>query len=356
MIKKANLKSGISLITLIITIVVVIILAATVILTLGNNNPIENAKKAMFLNNLEKINTELQLSIASKIAKGEISSKSEVNLNTSEEIKEYIKSIDENEVLAQSIKIENGNIKIKDSSSLSAEQLKILNDSAYVKIDDYSSENLSVKLDAILNTGLTHDSTATTWKNTAGDGQEFEMNGDIEIGEKYFKFDGIDDYVNLGVIKEVPYTYEVLVEIEELTGENSYILGNWELGGGGIYIAKGTDYFRGSFYIGDGYKVAFNESKKVTLNKISLITFTYDGNSLYLYRDGIKIGARENMGNNYKFSNYDTIIAIGCNPYKNTSQSDYFKGKIYAARIYKRAISEQEAMKNYIKDRVVYGF
>ena len=44
---KAN-KQGISLIVLVITIVVVIILAAAVILSLGNNNPINNARIANF--------------------------------------------------------------------------------------------------------------------------------------------------------------------------------------------------------------------------------------------------------------------------------------------------------------------
>ena len=43
-------KSGISLIVLVITIIVITILASAVILTLSNNNPIENAKKAVDAN------------------------------------------------------------------------------------------------------------------------------------------------------------------------------------------------------------------------------------------------------------------------------------------------------------------
>ena len=42
-----NTKQGISLIVLVITIIVIIILAVAVILTLANNNPIENAKQAV---------------------------------------------------------------------------------------------------------------------------------------------------------------------------------------------------------------------------------------------------------------------------------------------------------------------
>ena len=39
---------GISLIVLVITIIVIVILAVAVILTIANNKPIENAKKAAF--------------------------------------------------------------------------------------------------------------------------------------------------------------------------------------------------------------------------------------------------------------------------------------------------------------------
>ena len=58
-------KSGISLIVLVITIIVIIILAVTVILSIANNNPIENAKEAKFKNDLKTIQEELTLKQAS---------------------------------------------------------------------------------------------------------------------------------------------------------------------------------------------------------------------------------------------------------------------------------------------------
>ena len=54
-------KKGISLIVLVITIIVIIILAVAVILSIANNNPIENAKKARFLNDLKTIQEEINL-------------------------------------------------------------------------------------------------------------------------------------------------------------------------------------------------------------------------------------------------------------------------------------------------------
>ncbi len=54
-------KRGISLIVLIITIIVIIILAGVIILNLTKNNPINSAKKAKFLNDIDTFKSELSL-------------------------------------------------------------------------------------------------------------------------------------------------------------------------------------------------------------------------------------------------------------------------------------------------------
>ncbi len=54
-------KKGISLIVLIITIIVIIILAGAVILNLSNNNPMDSARKAKFLNDIDTFKSELSL-------------------------------------------------------------------------------------------------------------------------------------------------------------------------------------------------------------------------------------------------------------------------------------------------------
>ncbi len=60
------MKKGISLITLIITIVVIIILAAAVILTLGDNNPIDKAKEARRISDIANIKEEIQMDVLGK--------------------------------------------------------------------------------------------------------------------------------------------------------------------------------------------------------------------------------------------------------------------------------------------------
>ena len=54
-------KSGISLIVLVITIIVIIILAVAVILSIANNNPIENANKAKFQNDVKSMQEQIEL-------------------------------------------------------------------------------------------------------------------------------------------------------------------------------------------------------------------------------------------------------------------------------------------------------
>ena len=59
--EKLKTKQGISLIVLVITIIVIIILAVAVILTLSNNNPIENAHRAVGDNNEAALKEEATL-------------------------------------------------------------------------------------------------------------------------------------------------------------------------------------------------------------------------------------------------------------------------------------------------------
>ncbi|MDD2448021.1 MAG: hypothetical protein PHY91_10180 [Tissierellia bacterium] len=59
-------NSGISLIVLVITIIVILILAGAVILSLVNNNPINQASEGRFKSNIDAYNSELNLAISQK--------------------------------------------------------------------------------------------------------------------------------------------------------------------------------------------------------------------------------------------------------------------------------------------------
>lgn len=66
-----NSKKGISLIVLVITIIVIIILAAAVLLSLQNNNPIQNANDARKANDLSEAQSAVTLYLSNYMAKND---------------------------------------------------------------------------------------------------------------------------------------------------------------------------------------------------------------------------------------------------------------------------------------------
>lgn len=62
-------KNGISLIVLVITIVVIIILAAAVILSLGDNNPINNSKVAQLTQTRDNLESAVQIYLSNEFTK-----------------------------------------------------------------------------------------------------------------------------------------------------------------------------------------------------------------------------------------------------------------------------------------------
>ena len=80
-IKANSDKKGISLIMLVITIIVIIILAVAVILSIANNNPIENAKKAKEANNNAVEKEKIELLKQAKLMKQSLGTKTEDEVN-----------------------------------------------------------------------------------------------------------------------------------------------------------------------------------------------------------------------------------------------------------------------------------
>ena len=108
-------KSGISLIVLVITIIVIIILAVAVILSIANNNPIENAKEARIKNDLKTIEEELTLKQASNYVEEHANNKtpSEIKIDDLASAAEYTDKLD----------IVNGKLYIKGDSFENEEKL-----------------------------------------------------------------------------------------------------------------------------------------------------------------------------------------------------------------------------------------
>lgn len=107
-------KRGISLIVLVITIVVVVILALAVILSITNNNLIENAKKAAFLNDMAVIKDEFSIYLHKKM----IETNGEFDVTELEKmnIQEIIPSLSGK--YANKIEIKNGQLQYVDTDNI----------------------------------------------------------------------------------------------------------------------------------------------------------------------------------------------------------------------------------------------
>ena len=82
-------------------------------------------------------------------------------------------------------------------------------------------------------------------------------------------------------------------------------------------------------------------------NKMSTVSVSYDGNKLVAIQNGNR--AEINLRGKVNLSSMP--LTLGCNPEGSNSGMEYFKGKIYAVRVYDRALSDEEKNKNYEIDQ-----
>ena len=109
-------KRGISLIVLVITIIVIIILAVAVILSIANNNPIENAKKAAFQNDIATLKEELDLYIQKQYVDSQGTYKASDLNKSGEDIKDILPDIKDKYI--GKIAINGGSLEYTDESNM----------------------------------------------------------------------------------------------------------------------------------------------------------------------------------------------------------------------------------------------
>ena len=117
-IKRTSDKKGISLIVLVITIIVIIILAVAVILSIANNNPIENAKEARFKSDIKTIEEDLNMYTLKKYADGKIKGIEEVNLSGDD----MVSALPSTKNYKEKVEIKNGTLYIKSGDALTKDE------------------------------------------------------------------------------------------------------------------------------------------------------------------------------------------------------------------------------------------
>ena len=229
-----------------------------------------------------------------------------------------------------------------------------------IPISDYVDDGMILHYDGINNVGLgdkNHNSNAAVWKNLCGN----EYNGILStteltgvIGPKWdsngLNFDGIDDWVNAGIINSNYQTIEVVFSIGEYKAAIRHIFGDKQVGGGGIAVNQNNKVY-GEYYIEDGY-IGNTILSNYMLEKTYSVTLTYNGNVVKCFLNGESTA--QSTANGVIKSN-DTIMAIGADPAGSDVSGKFFNGKIYSARVYNRAITDDEIKQNYNVDKIRFN-
>ncbi len=157
---------------------------------------------------------------------------------------------------------------------------------------------------------------------------------------------GTTQFVNLGILNSPQQTIEITFHATAATISNTSvhnIIGNWETGGGGIYLSAGT--IRGQYYINNAY-VTIDSGIKPTANTKYTVSLSYDGFTLKLFVNGTLAVSKAVTGTILPPQS-NTIMAIGGNAVGDKINGGWFAGNVYQARIYNRGLTDDEILANY---------
>ena len=224
----------------------------------------------------------------------------------------------------------------------------------------YVQDGLELLLDGKDNDGTgVHNSSATVWKDLSGNNRDGTLtNMDIQNcwSENGLKFDGIDDYVPIAEMNYENVTLETVAVPNQIEGAT--ILGNIESGGYQVYISSilklGFNLYINE--LGEYATAPINNQQVINSNSAYYISGSYDNKKIKLlamnyctyYQEVAEIGSIGNPKNN-------TVMMLGSNPSGNLATGPYFNGAIYSARIYSKALSDEERAVNYATDKERYN-
>ena len=131
----------------------------------------------------------------------------------------------------------------------------------------------------------------------------------------------------------------------QISSNNKFIgiIENIEKGGYGIFLYD--DYIYGQIYVG-GSPQSIGSIEKYQIGETYTVQLTYDGKEMKLYINN-KLQNTINVTGTINTPSNATILMLGVDPRGTYPDGPYFKGTIYSARIYDRALTIDELYNNY---------
>ena len=277
--EKGKNAKGITLIALVVTIIVLIILAGvTINMLVGNNGlliKVKDAKKTWEEATKEE---EEELARLQNELNNEINQIETIPIYTAEQLlkmgtgekviingKEYEFGKEKVYVLQNDIAytgsydsiaelIKNHIInfhgeshKIEVTTGTGIKEYYTENSKYYIATNKYGYvlRGLELYYDGIDNTGEgLHSSTTTIWKDLSGNDKDATLNhfGNTAISGwnlECLSFDGVNDWVNCGILNMENVTLEATYRLKAETEDYKAVLGNWQTGGNGLTYDSG---------------------------------------------------------------------------------------------------------------------
>lgn len=215
----------------------------------------------------------------------------------------------------------------------------------------YVENGLVCYLDGENNTGNGHDNTATLWKDLSGNGNDATLIATI-WNENNVKLDGSTSY---GVIKEMNYeniTIEAVAEYDAIENGEMNLISNEDNGGYAIQKSIASNQNGVNVNIEGNYFYT-KSTENITINKKYHLAGTYDNEKVNFF-ENLNKNETEKKGK-ITIPQSNTVMAIGGNPSGDNVNSGFFNGKIYAIRIYNRALTDKEIKTNFEIDQYRFG-
>ena len=222
-----------------------------------------------------------------------------------------------------------------------------------VGADEYVKSGLILHLDGLDNTKNGHNNSTTVWEDLSGNNNNGTIKGASWLNDGLY-FDGVDDWVPIKELNYPEFTMEVTFTATKLDGsENGLrIICNHQTGGFDIEINNNS--IASYIYINGEYRELISNIE-VEANKKCNVTMTTDGTESNLYVNGVLVSNISIGGGVIGYPLNNTVLALGTNPNGSSSEAQFFNGIIYSARMYNRALTEQEVKNNYEVDRLRFG-
>ena len=246
----------------------------------------------------------------------------------------------------------------------------------------YNKESLLLHYDAINNTGEgdeNHSTTTTIWKDLSGNNNDGEIKNlnnteESEWKDNYLKFDGVDDTVDTGLNASTTFTYkdsytlEIVFNMNTITAigssvekkDSSVIFGALSWCGYGIhwetYNGDTSYYLLSCGHRNLKYPAQPRISTHISnINQKNIVTQICDveNKKLSFYLNGKLIGISENFtdGDYHMAEQMENISISKTGQYSGDPRITYSDMNVYSARIYDRALTEEEVIINHCVDK-----